>query len=52
MKNELFNSFVNGFKDSFRLAAYLFIGVAAIISSFSNYSLDQPSHQKANHSRG
>lgn len=41
MKNELWTSFKEGFKDSFRLAICLFVGVASIIGAFANHSLDE-----------
>jgi hypothetical protein len=50
MKNELWNSFKEGFKDSFRLAICLFVGVASIIGAFANHSLDERSAtDKHNH---
>jgi hypothetical protein len=39
MKNELIASFVEGFKDSFRLAAYLFMAVASVITAFEKREL-------------
>lgn len=41
MKNELVESFVTGFKDCFRLAAYLFVAVVSVIGAFSNHSLGE-----------
>jgi hypothetical protein len=39
MKNMLVRSFIEGFKDCFRLAVCLFVGVFSIIEAFSNRSL-------------
>jgi hypothetical protein len=41
MKNVLISSFVHGFKDSFRLAICLVVGVASIIGAFSNHTLGE-----------
>lgn len=49
MKNELIKSFVEGFKDSFRLAACLFVSVVAVIGAFSNHGLgDKMGEMKRN----
>jgi hypothetical protein len=42
MADELVASFVEGFKDAFRLAAYLFMAVASVITAFTNRKLDEP----------
>jgi hypothetical protein len=42
MKNELVQAFLEGFKDSFRLAACLFMAVASVITAFANRELDEP----------
>jgi hypothetical protein len=42
MNNLLIRSFVEGFKDCFRLAFCLFSGIVSIINAFSDRSL--PSH--------
>jgi hypothetical protein len=39
MKNELVQSFIKGFKDSFCLAACLFVAVASVIAAFANRDL-------------
>lgn len=49
MKNELVASFVEGFKDSFRLAACLFVSIVAVIGAFSNHALsDKMADMKRN----
>jgi hypothetical protein len=42
MKNELVQSFIDGFKGAFRLAACLFIGVASVITAFEKRELGVP----------
>jgi len=39
MKSELLNSFVEGFKDSFRLLAGLAIAISAVFGAFSAHAL-------------
>jgi hypothetical protein len=44
MKNELVASFVEGFKDSFRLAACLFMAIASCITAFEKREMNDPQH--------
>jgi hypothetical protein len=46
MKNELIASFVEGFKDSFRLAACLFMAVASVMTAFEKRELCEPGSEK------
>jgi hypothetical protein len=43
MADELVASFVEGVKDAFRLAAYLFMAVASVITAFEKRELREPS---------
>jgi hypothetical protein len=44
MRNELIASFVEGFKDSFRLAACLFVAVTSVITAFEKREMNDPKH--------
>jgi hypothetical protein len=46
MADELVASFVEGFKDAFRLAAYLFMAVVSVITVFEKRELGESGEEK------